>query len=85
MKKVHLFLKHKWWDMIASGVKQEEYRDNTQRYQDMLENATHVILHRAYTKTTMEREIVSKDLGYGNPSWGAPTDREVFIIKLKKI
>lgn len=38
IKKVHLVLKHQWYDMIESGVKQEEYRNNTTRYQDMLNN-----------------------------------------------
>lgn len=83
MKKVHLVLKHKWYDMIASGVKQEEYRNNTPRYQDMLNNATHVVLHRGYTKTTLEKEIDNMRLGFGNPEWGAPEDSEVICIKLK--
>ena len=26
-KTLHLVLKHKWWDMIASGEKKEEYRE----------------------------------------------------------
>ncbi len=26
-KVLHLFLRHKWYDMIASGEKKEEYRD----------------------------------------------------------
>lgn len=29
MKTLHLVLKHKWYDMIDSGVKTEEYRDIT--------------------------------------------------------
>ena len=28
-KTLHLVLKRKWWDMIASGVKREEYREVT--------------------------------------------------------
>ena len=28
-KTLHLVLKRKWWDMIASGIKKEEYRDVT--------------------------------------------------------
>ncbi len=35
---MHLVLKHQWYDMIESGVKQEEYRNNATRYQDMLNN-----------------------------------------------
>ena len=29
-KTLHLVLKRKWWDMIASGEKKEEYRDANQ-------------------------------------------------------
>ena len=29
MKTIHLVLKHKWYDMIESGEKPEEYRDGT--------------------------------------------------------
>ena len=28
MKTLHLVLKHKWYDMIESGEKKEEYRTN---------------------------------------------------------
>lgn len=31
-KTLHLVLKRKWWDMIESGVKNEEYRDFTPFY-----------------------------------------------------
>ena len=31
-KTLHLVLKRKWWDMIASGEKKEEYRDFTPFY-----------------------------------------------------
>ena len=31
-KTLHLVLKRKWWDMIASGEKNEEYRDFTHFY-----------------------------------------------------
>lgn len=37
-----------------------------------------------YTKRTMTFEIESITIGKGNPEWGAPTDEEVFIIKLGK-
>lgn len=43
-----------------------------------------VCFHLGYTSTTMTFEIREICIGYGNPQWGAPTDREVFIIKLGK-
>jgi len=41
-----------------------------------------VCLHRGYTSTTMTFKIRQICIGYGNPELGAPTDREVFIIRL---
>lgn len=43
---------------------------------------THVRFHRGYTNITMTFAIKEITIGMGNPQWGAPTDREVFIIKL---
>lgn len=42
---------------------------------------THVRFRYGYTKRTMLYEIDSIRIGRGNPKWGAPTDRNVFIIK----
>ncbi len=41
-----------------------------------------VRFRRGYTKTTMLFEIKRISIGLGNPQWGAPKDKEVFIIKL---
>ena len=42
---------------------------------------THVLFRYGYTRRTMLREIESITIGRGNPKWGAPTDKDVFIIK----
>jgi len=44
-------------------------------------NYTHVRFHRGYTSTIMTFEIRDITIGKGNPDWGAPTDKDVFIIK----
>lgn len=41
-----------------------------------------VCFHRGYTSTTMTFEVTSIDTGQGKTEWGAPADRNVFIIKL---
>ncbi len=41
-----------------------------------------VCFHRGYTNVTMSIEFKGTSIGYGNPEWGAPADREVFKIKL---
>lgn len=116
MKILDLILKGKWYDMIASGEKPEEYRDikpywikrimrcrkwcgvnpatnisrclfpnrcvNTYDFRNISGGFTHVRFHRGYTSTTMLYECENITISKGNPQWGAPTDREVFIIKL---
>lgn len=41
-----------------------------------------VRFHRGYTNITMLWECKGISIGMGNPLWGAPADKEVFIIKL---
>ncbi len=44
---------------------------------------THVRFRYGYTKRTILKEIETIEFGYGNPKWGAPKGKMVFIIKLK--
>jgi len=65
MKLCHLILKHKYFDLVKSGEKDIEYRDNTAYWRDRIlgiqkngsDQATHVCLHRGYTSTTLIFEI----------------------------
>lgn len=100
MKTLHLVLKAKWYDMIASGEKKEEYREIKPYWVERLlecvgedeegDTCSHVLyvdydrvcFHRGYTSTTMTFVVESIDVGQGKPEWGAPADRDVFIIKL---
>lgn len=99
MKVLHLTLKKKWFDMIASGEKPEEYREMKQYWWTRLTEATLigggmrtmkkfdvVIFKNGYSKNapTMEVEFIETITGIGNPKWGAPSS-EVFIIKLGNI
>ena len=103
MNILDLPLKKEWYEMIESGIKDEEYRETkpywTKRLTGRIELLfsqrngystinekcfTHVRFRYGYTKRTMLREIESITIGYGKPEWGAPTDRQVFIIKFKK-
>jgi len=45
---------------------------------------THVLLRYGYTQRCIVRRIDSISIGRGNPQWGAPTDRDVFIIRHHK-
>lgn len=116
---LHLALKARWYDMIESGEKTEEYREIKPYWVKRLvwdadygvpvlhedieficsrpkgiENLfdagwkprtyTHVCFRYGYTKRTMLFPIKEITIGRGNPAWGAPEDRDVFIIKLNK-
>lgn len=85
--KIHLVLKSKWFDMILSGEKTEEYRSFVQywivriwKHRDVI---TSVVFHRGYTDTTHERECIGISKGIGKKDWGAP-ENEVIILKLGK-
>lgn len=43
---------------------------------------THVRFRYGYTRRTMLFKIEEIIIGRGNPEWGAPLDKDVFIIKL---
>lgn len=43
---------------------------------------THVRFRYGYTKRTMLFELLGIRVGKGNPDWGAPKDRDVFILLL---
>lgn len=94
MKTLHLVLKSKWYDMIDRGEKKEEYRELTlywkkrliedlgDFYPVLFKDYKWICFHKGYTSTTMTFKVEDIKIGRGNPEWGAPTDRPVFIIKL---
>ena len=83
-KELHLVLKHKWYDMIASGEKKVEYRDLKDYYRKKFynKNYTHVVFHKGYTNETMMFRIEGIGIGEGKPEWGAEPDKNYFKIVL---
>lgn len=81
-----LVLMHKWYDMIASGEKTEEYREIKPFYENRFRRYSYDIVrfHRGYTDTVMLWKIKSIEKGLGKAEWGAP-DYPVFIIALEPI
>lgn len=82
---IDLVLTYKWYDMILSGEKKEEYRDLKKWHKRLGKPFTHVRFHRGYTMTTQTYKIDAIKIGRGNPEWGAPMDKDVIIIKLGEI
>ena len=96
MKILDLPLKKEWYNMIESGEKKEEYREINDYWKSRLMQYSlrygvreyvfkpldEVRFSYGYTKKAMTFKIDTITIGRGNPEWGAPTDRDVFIIKL---
>lgn len=75
-KILHLHLKAVWFNMIESGEKKEEYRENNDYYFNRIAGHafTHVKFYYGYNPNkTIIRKIKKISLGFGNPLWGAPT------------
>lgn len=109
MKILDLPLKKKWFDMIESGEKREEYREikpywikrltffkdgkllfrynykychfHYIREHNNVDGYTHVRFRYGYTNRTMLFKIDEITIDCGNPLWGAPCGKFVFIIK----
>ena len=98
MKILDLSLTYHWYDMIALGVKKEEYREMKEFYmRRFLTPKEHdprlkykhydaIRFHRGQGgKVSMLVECKGIRTGYGKTEWGAPEDKPVFIISLGEI
>lgn len=89
MKILHLTLKKKWFDMILSGEKQDEYREIKPYWTKRLtgKKHTHIQFTNGYGKNRPSFIIEYVELwqGYGLTRWGAPGIRKVYILSLGKI
>lgn len=93
-KTLHLTLKKKWFDMIASGEKKEEYREIkdywTKRllHTDLSLNPYWLVQFRnGYSKDAPTITLVCKGISIseGNPKWGAVEFQKYFVIELGNI
>ena len=89
MKTLHLNLTAKWYTMIESGVKKEEYREIKDYWKKRLIAYDHrfksfdiVVFSYGYTKRRMAFRVNSVTIGRGLIEWGAPLNEDVYIISL---
>lgn len=85
---LHLTLKKKWFDMIASGEKREEYREIKPYWDKRLNKEYDAIKFRnGYAKDSpvMLVELKRALVNLGVITWGAPLGEEVYILELGKI
>ena len=96
MNTLKLVLKKKWFDMIASGEKKEEYRELTEYWESRL--VTHpnwtdmaffkefdaVTFYLGYTKDRPSMTFKVKDIRIGlcKPEWSAGQCKSCFVIEL---
>lgn len=88
MKILHLTLKKKWFDMILSGEKTEEYRDIKPYWTDRLfKDYTHVKFRNGYSKNAPSFIAEIKHIVHWmpNPKWCDDASRPVYILKLGHI
>ena len=94
-KTLKLVLERKWWDMIASGEKKEEYRNLTAFYRRRLETGWDkpylrwrkydiVTFYHGYApdRPSMSFKFGGVKVGPGKEAWGAIPGKEYYVIKL---
>ena len=88
MRVLHLTLKKRWFDMIASGEKREEYREMKPYWHKRLSKEYDVIRFRnGYAKDSPTMTVELKEIlsGLGITQWGAPEEKNVYILRLGKV
>lgn len=71
-----------YWSKRLVGYESPLFSHRYGYQQSNVKGYTHVRFRYGYTKRSMLFKIDKIIIGRGNPEWGAPTDKDVFIIKL---
>jgi hypothetical protein len=89
MKILNLTLKKKWFDMIASREKSEEYREMKPYWDIRLRTKSYdaILFRNGYGSQapSMLVELLALQSGLGIIEWGAPEQTPVYILKLGRI
>lgn len=91
-------IKKKWFDMILSGEKKEEYREIKPYYhrrftyldEDLSEvfikGAMYVIFRNGYRKDSPKIKcLVNIDIGLGKEEWGAEPNKLYYVLKILSV
>ena len=89
-------IKKKWFDMILSGEKKEEYREINVYYQSRFEKYTPIgdwtseeftiILRNGYSKNSPSLKCeVTVQVGNGKPEWGAELNKMYYVLKILSV
>lgn len=95
MTSVTLVLSFQWFDMIASGIKREEYREIKPRWDKQIweKKPDEVVFYRGYQKADIRKEmkveILDISKGFPKPEWSDTKlfipGQEVYVLKLGQI
>ncbi len=92
-------IKKKWFDMILSGVKKEEYREIKPYYRSRLINEGFldqyglpvyypqwVLFRNGYSKQSPSFEaLCTADIKTVRPEWGAEPGKEYYVLKILEV
>jgi len=101
MQTLHLNLKKKWFDMILSNQKKEEYREIKPYWKERLSHlfpqefkgetyypmVDTITFSNGFAKKRPQIIVEFKGIskGKGNVNWGAEANKEYFVLKLGKV
>lgn len=92
MKTLHLNLTEKWFDMILSGEKKEDYRDITDYYQVRFKNVKSkgiktITFSNGYSKNRRQMVVIISyiSLRQGLVEWGAEKGKTYLVAHLGTI
>lgn len=98
-KVLHLTLKRKWFEMIASGEKKEEYREQKPYWRTRLENPhpaifvwdfkdfDYIVFRNGYSTDSpiLIVEHIGTDYGESRPEWADGKEEDCYVICLGKV
>lgn len=89
MKILHLTLKKKWFDLIQSGEKTEEYREIKPYWEKRFEGVISgkINFKNGYSKNAacFIVELKRIEIREGKEEWGAEKGKKYFVLKLGEI
>jgi len=85
-----LTIRKKWFDMMVSGVKVEEYREikpyYTSRFKEYINKRGYVKFRNGYDKSSPFFICwVHYGIGTGKPEWGAEKNRVYYVLSIESL
>jgi hypothetical protein len=82
-------IKKKWFDMILSGEKKEEYREIKPYYTSRFPSgfkSFYVMFRNGYSKNSPSFiAVCTLSIGFGHPEWGAEPNKKYYVLHIVEI